>query len=594
MRKVLSKLVLAASSLFYLAYGRCIRSEDCVSEDVLSACSTSLCTPFQIVTPNMTYMDFVDEVNQQNLSAMDRKKILNITSRTLAELNPHRALHRAYLGVDAVKEIRSLPASILSVPVFDFHASIMKIFRKMNDRHTMYSPPAPFRNSFTVLGFVIRAYYKRPDSPPRFVVVDILPGFSFPLEQFKVGVDVLQVDGLPVEEVAIRLGRSGYGANRPAQFARGVEALSVRSTIESVLPTASEIDIRFRAADGAVVSMMVPWVFVSIGSSMIQAQARNQFHNDVHMMMNNRRESGAMPKPMPNPKPNQPTVLSRTPITVKSPFENLFFAEIVKTTSGQIGHLILPSFGKSASPDLQKELVRVLHLLPQSGLVLDVRGNLGGAPDYVKLVTALTSNVTINPLPEQIRASKLFFKLATDKRAKPIGKAFVSRYKTALRDFRRIGDYFTGPVGDVFTLVSQPLRRPKQVYTGPVISLTDARTYSAGDLFAVVQKDLGASYVIGMDETTGGGGAAGVSYDILRELFPTTIRQNMPGEVGFSTAFSRYFRTGAEAGGLVERFGVEPDERYFLTRGDVLEDSVDLFDYVGEKLKGMRIAKREM
>ena len=57
-----------------------------------------------------------------------------------------------------------------------------------------------------------------------------------------------------------------------------------------------------------------------------------------------------------------------------------------------------------------------------------------------------------------------------------------------------------------------------QKYHGPVVLVTDARCYSATDIFAAGFKDHGIGPILGVDDNTGAGGANVWTHGLLRQL----------------------------------------------------------------------------
>jgi hypothetical protein len=125
-----------------------------------------------------------------------------------------------------------------------------------------------------------------------------------------------------------------------------------------------------------------------------------------------------------------------------------------------------------------------------------------------------------------------------------------------------------------------------QKYQGPVVLITDALCYSTTDIFAAGFQDHGIGVVLGVDDTTGAGGANVWDYSYIAELladprFPI----NLPEQASFRFAVRRVTRVGENSGVLLEDLGVKADERHSITRRDILERNVDLIERAGKILK---------
>ena len=106
-----------------------------------------------------------------------------------------------------------------------------------------------------------------------------------------------------------------------------------------------------------------------------------------------------------------------------------------------------------------------------------------------------------------------------------------------------------------------------QRYYGPVVLITDARCYSATDIFCAGFADHRIGPVLGVDANTGAGGANVWTHGLLHQLVTTwrasrSPYRDLPGEVDMRVAIRRTLRVGAAAGTPVEDLGVVPDERH--------------------------------
>ncbi|WP_448619136.1 S41 family peptidase [Geodermatophilus sp. URMC 65] len=135
--------------------------------------------------------------------------------------------------------------------------------------------------------------------------------------------------------------------------------------------------------------------------------------------------------------------------------------------------------------------------------------------------------------------------------------------------------------------------RRGQQYCGPVVLVTDARCYSATDIFAAGFQDHGIGPVLGVDDNTGAGGANVWTHRLLKQLLelpaanPESPYKALPNGAAMRVSMRRTLRVGELAGTPVEDLGVVPDRRHELTRRDVLEDNVDLLDAAAALLEQM-------
>src|SRR6266545_4216952 len=127
-----------------------------------------------------------------------------------------------------------------------------------------------------------------------------------------------------------------------------------------------------------------------------------------------------------------------------------------------------------------------------------------------------------------------------------------------------------------------------QAYFGPVVLLTDARVYSAADRFAAGFQDNEVGVVLGVDASTGAGGANAWSHaDLMRALSGAADSpyRELPAGTDIRVAIRRTLRVGGHTGTAGEDFGVEPKEVHETTRDDILQQGVDLMAHAARLLR---------
>lgn len=289
---------------------------------------------------------------------------------------------------------------------------------------------------------------------------------------------------------------------------------------------------------------------------------------------------------------------ARQDIPVASAFLGQSFrAEIIRTSQGRIGRLVIPVFTSDFFGGIVPELTRLLRLMPSRGLIIDLRDNQGGNADFAKTLTELTTGGRVDPQPTVIRANEFMRSMVFAPLARPpawtrqMALLIALPYRTALRTALRAGEHFSGPSRNLYM---EPVAETvqKRVYFGPVVTLVNGRTFSGGDLFTAIQKDKRLSTIVGTDANVAAGGAVVVSYRTLSLTFDRVLRP-LPGAIDFLTSFARFYRTGRNAGGIIESFGVKPDLRYFPSRADVLNNDCDLMEFLARGLvKGFKETRR--
>jgi hypothetical protein len=127
--------------------------------------------------------------------------------------------------------------------------------------------------------------------------------------------------------------------------------------------------------------------------------------------------------------------------------------------------------------------------------------------------------------------------------------------------------------------------------------VTDARCYSATDIFAAGFADHEIGPVLGVDDNTGAGGANVWTHGLLSALMqvpdadPRSPYEPLPNGANMRVSIRRTLRVGELSGTPVEDLGVEPDAVHRLTRADLLSGNVDLLAAAGELLAGMPVRR---
>jgi hypothetical protein len=266
----------------------------------------------------------------------------------------------------------------------------------------------------------------------------------------------------------------------------------------------------------------------------------------------------------------------------------------VETPSGTFGHVRIFTFNVQNPDEFVQEFVRLIELLPQEGLIIDVRGN-GGGHIYASEFTLQTlSPREITPEPVQFINSMLNLKICRKFRDNPeldLGP-WVDSMDQALDTSEVFSSAFPITPQDEANAIGQR-------YHGPVVLITDARCYSATDIFAAGFQDHEIGPVLGVDDNTGAGGANVWTHSLLKllaDIEPADTDspyKDLPREAEMRVSIRRTLRVGRRSGTPVEDLGVIPDVRYDLTRDDLLKDNVGLMNRAGEILAAMPVRKLE-
>jgi hypothetical protein len=236
---------------------------------------------------------------------------------------------------------------------------------------------------------------------------------------------------------------------------------------------------------------------------------------------------------------------------------------------GAFGYLRIYGFDTLPDPFIA-ELIRLIPLLPDRGLILDLRGNPGGYIWAAELALQLFTPKPIQPT----RFSLLATPFTRDMAALPALRDDLGPWKPSLDAAVRNGELYSQPIP--ITAVAS-CNAIGQQYGGPVVLVADSTTYSAGDLFSAGFVDNGIGPFICVGEATGAGGANVWDYAELRSALAGSPIQlpALPDGIGLSLAYRRATRSGPSEGLPIEDIGIAGNS-YALTRDDLLAGNRDL------------------
>jgi hypothetical protein len=251
----------------------------------------------------------------------------------------------------------------------------------------------------------------------------------------------------------------------------------------------------------------------------------------------------------------------------------------VTSPKGTFGYIRIVTFSVAEVEPFIREFIRIAALLPQEGLIVDVRGNGGGTIAAGEGLLQTMTPATIEPERFHLINTPLTLQMCQ----RP---GELAQWKASAEEAVETGATFTQGF---------PLTKPAfcnsigQTYQGPVVLIIDAGCYSTTDMFAAGFQDHNIGYILGTSGHTGAGGANVWQHTDLEQTLPrkSSPFQPIPAGASFRVAIRRSTRVGLHSGEPVEDLGVVPNEVYQMTRKDVLEHNTDLIAHACGILAGM-------
>jgi hypothetical protein len=532
------------------------------------------------------------------LSREDRQAIVEQALAMLEMSYIHLPQKRAMYAVDPIQRLRLLKYRIEQThpnrlqDEMLFHSEMLEIFTQLRDLHTNYLLPAPYIDRIAYLPFVIEEYYDEHEAS-HFIVTWIDPGSQHG-PQFVREVEVLYWNGIPIKRAVELNAARQAGSNPDARFRRGLEALTIRPLLRTLPPDEEWVRLRYRALDGKVRDAEFVWLVYSqppnesaereargTGEALafgfdIQGSRTQDARKDLMAQRAVRIEAMSEPERLKH---------SSTPESYPTTLPTMFRAREQMTAHGNFGYVRIFTFMHPEADVFVAEFQRLIQLLPQNGLIIDVRGNGGGNILACERLLQLLTPVEIEPAHFQFINS-------------PLTLALCQRYD----DLR---EWVPSIAQSVETGAIQSLGFPitpkdscnviGQVYRGPVVLITDALCYSATDIFTAGFQDHHIGKILGTSGNTGAGGANVWTHSdlcaLIGRLSGTSSIQSLfsplPGGSEMRVAIRRCLRVRKNAGIPIEDLGVVPDARHLMTRRDLLDNNVDLLDKATLLLKDM-------
>lgn len=525
-----------------------------------------------------------------DLTLQERRLIVDQALILLEQNYVHLPLKTAMHAVNPVQRLRVLRRRLerqteATMPLeWLFHSEMSEIFHSVRDLHTNYLLPDPFTKKVAFLPFLIERYTDQQGE--HFLVTHVAEGFSAP--GFEPGVEITHWSGIPVA-TAVDLNAARFaGSNAAARRSRGVQSLTLRPLIMHLPPFEEWVTVSYVDVAGTERELREIWRVVENLPAFVTGEAPHGAALaeglDLDVDEANRARvllfapqvvahKRALEAGDPAPAPQAGEIATTLP--------GVFKAQEVRTSSGTFGHLRIFTFNERNVQGFIDEFVRLIGLLPDSGLILDVRGNGGGVIYNAEFALQTLTPNRITPEPAQFINTPLNLRIC-QRNPDSLG-AWIPSMDQAVE----IGATFSS----AFPITPEEgANAIGQQYFGPVVLVTNARCYSATDIFAAGFQDHRIGPVLGTDENTGAGGANVWTHELLVRQFtgdPETPYIALPMGAGMRVAIRRTLRVGANSGTPVEDLGITPDELHRMTRRDLLEGNADLLEQAGRILKGL-------
>jgi hypothetical protein len=537
------------------------------------------------------------------LSLNGRKRLVEQALVLISDNFVHLPLKEAMHGVDPVQKLRLIQhrldqsTSATMDSEFQFHRDMIEVFTSVRDLHTNYLLPVPFNDKVAFLPFDVEEFFE--NGEPHYIATHFVSGFSH--THFKPGVEITTWNGVPIRRATDVTADLHAGSNSAARHARGVDGLTLRALRRALPPDAIWVIIGYIDLNGVEREMKQDWIVTPLlpDTGGVDADSANTnaacLGIDIEAdIIQRARKMLFAPKVIAEErKPRKTSTRSAVPgQSVATNMSGVFIARSVTTPSGEFGYIRIFTFNVNDPKAFIDEFVRLAELLPQRGLIVDVRGNGGGHIHASEGLLQVLTPAEITPEPTQFINTPLNARICDRHKTNPVG-IDLGPWVDSIRSSIKTGAIYSRG----FPITPYDFANSKgQKYHGPVVLITDARCYSATDIFAAGFKDHHIGHILGVDANTGAGGANVWTHDLLKDLLrlpapadPETPYKNLPNGASMRVAIRRTLRVGEQSGTPVEDLGITPDSHHALTKNDLLNANKDLINKAGKVLKNMPV-----
>jgi hypothetical protein len=505
----------------------------------------------------------------------------------LESLYVHLPLKRAMHATDPIQRLRLLRLRLSALTERQFHDEMIDIFTDLRDLHTNYILPNPYATKTAFLPFLLEEFVDGANR--KYLVSKMLANFTHPT--FKPGVVVTSWSGVPIDRAVDLNAERQAGSNLDARHARGLEALTIRTMAMSSPPDERWILIGY--LDGTTPrELRLDWqVFEpepapGSGGGGGGGKARASLGLDLRTEMARRAK-----KTLFNPsamdverasKGGSAAARANINLAATSTLPDVFAFRSVTTPSGTFGYIRIWTFMLDDENAFVSEFVRMAGLLPQNGLMVDVRGNGGGNILCAEKLLQVLTPGRVEPTLLSFINSPLTLEICAR-------NDFVSQWAPSIKQSIESGETYS----QGFSIESEQVyNNLGQRYQGRVLLITDPLCYSATDIFSAGFQDNQIGPILSVGGRTGAGGANVWDHELLGMVLPgpKSPFQPLPKGASFRVSIRRVMRSGAHRGVPLEDLGVSPDETHRMTRNDLLNNNVDLLAKGGQILSKLASA----
>lgn len=438
----------------------------------------------------------------------ERRRIVEQIRLVLRDYFVHLDMKRSQFGFDPVRALDRLEPVAAELSDEDFHQSILQVITRTRDRHLVFYGRRPNGVS-AVLPFDIERCWI--DDAETYVITRIEDGYS--PAHLRVGAIVTHWNGTLIAR-QIRLNANLFDAgNEPGLLARAIEFLTQRPLARFAWPADSWVDLRFEV-EGQVQEERFEWSGFDVGLvPLTHAIGRNVvgFGGDLELFQQQQTKRAQFARQSFDTAARNKEEAAGDGIPVIIGSKRNFDFGSVTTEYGNYGYFRLRHFRADGVDDIAFNVIDALAQIPQTGLVIDMRGNSGG---YIAAGERLLQLFT----PRRIVPTRFQFRVTEGTRRMMGASSYFERWRQSFEEAHLTGEAFSQ--GYPIEGTDEDANQLGQHYFGPVVVVTDALALSTADMFVAGFIDHQIGRVICIDKNMAAAGGNNWRFDVLRLFVP--------------------------------------------------------------------------
>lgn len=537
-----------------------------------------LVIPGVIFSQGELKVDYLENMRQNivfpELNNDEKRIIAEQAQILLQDLYVHRFHKLDYYPRldDPVAQIQEIVNTSDNLTTAELEEAIYRIFVAQRDLHLNYIFPNPVAKYTSFLPFTLvrvsqgnNFFQVRVHSVNEELFRQYYPDQKIP----QVGDRVLYYDNLPILNAVKRQMETSQGANLFGGFTRALGQMTFIRHLLHLVPAEDEIKITFQCYKTRNrYSLQLPWLVQWIESpsilrkpgpgledrkerkigprDLLQSEDIWQKEYNEFLAQTNLKPQSLYPD---NPS-NEPTLKWG----------------IITNRYGTFGYLKLESFVPVNGVDfVVDEIIRIIQEEFHStrGLIFDVRNNGGGYINLADILSQLFMSNNANVIKARLLNTDLNRYIFNNSLFGPFSKP---EWTEVINAAEGTGKIYTDVAP--FTYESEA-NGIGQVYFKPVAVLTNARSYSATDIFSCAMQDNKAALIYGEDPRTGAGGANVITHSLFKLLVNDPF-ETLPLDHEMRVSWRQSIRFGKNEGRLIEDYGCRADVNVSLRLGDIL------------------------